>query len=323
MIQDKDNEQLAVEDEHTKTDFASSLKSQDTEEWLDIHFTRPIGYLWARIAMKLHITPNMITVASIFIGTYGAILFYPNSLKKNFLGMLLFVLANTFDSADGQLARLTNHKTQLGRILDGAAGDVWFFTIYLVITLRLVHTGLYSTIGIWVLASCAGASHILHASMADYYRNVHLFFAKGKNGSEHDNSKTITKQLHETKFSKKPFTKTCLWFYRNYTKTQEMLSPKLQEFFRTLIRMYGDNVPQDLCSEIREKNRKYMPLTNILQFNIRVLFLFFTMFINKVWLYFCLDLVVMNLILTYLIIKGEKLFYSYDKELKSIEQTRQ
>ena len=26
---------------------AATFKSQDTEEWLDIHFTRPLGLLWA------------------------------------------------------------------------------------------------------------------------------------------------------------------------------------------------------------------------------------------------------------------------------------
>jgi len=50
--------------------------------------------------------------------------------------MLLLVWANSFDSADGQLARMTKQYSPLGRILDGMSGDIWFITIYLCICLR-------------------------------------------------------------------------------------------------------------------------------------------------------------------------------------------
>ena len=97
-----------------KKTLKDSLKSEDTEEVIDIYFYRPIGFFFAKIAMKLHITPNMITIASIFIGSFAGLLFYPNNLEINIIGMLLLVLANSFDSADGQLARLTNNSTRIG-----------------------------------------------------------------------------------------------------------------------------------------------------------------------------------------------------------------
>jgi hypothetical protein len=307
-----------TEKENTKT-FASSLKSMDTEEWLDIHFTRKVGYRIAKIAMFLRITPNMITIASIFIGTFAGILFYSERIKINILGMLLLILANTFDSADGQLARMTNNKTRLGRILDGLAGDIWFITIYLVLTLRVMHNGQVSVIGIWAIAFFAGLSHILAASMADYYRNVHLFFVNGVVGSEHDNSKSLTKDLKEMSFWKSPFKYTCMWFYRNYTKTQEACSPNLQKFFKTLISTFGMKIPYDLRMDIREKNRKYMPLTNILQFNIRIIALFISLFLHKVWLYFVFDIVVINQILAWLIVFEERLFMKFEKKIKNGE----
>lgn len=303
--------------------FKNSLKSSDTEEWWDIKFNRPIGYFWVKCAIPLHITPNMITIASIFIGAIGGWLFYYNNLCINIIGMILLILANTFDSADGQLARLTNNKTQLGRILDGLAGDVWFFIIYLALVLRLTLIENYSVVGIWILGIAAGISHILAAGMADYYRNIHLFFLKGKDGSEHDTSTKIKQDFVQAKFTNNPFRKVSLWFYLNYTKTQELLSPKFQAFWQTLISMYGNTIPKDLSSEIREKNKKYMPLTNILQFNTRVAFLFFSLLIQLPWLYFVFDVVVMNIILIYLILKEEKLFGNYNKELKSISRYKQ
>ena len=38
---------------------------------------------------------------------------------------------------------MTGKKSLLGRILDGFAGDVWFFSIYFFISLRLTHLGVY------------------------------------------------------------------------------------------------------------------------------------------------------------------------------------
>ena len=45
-----------------------SFKSGDTEEWLDVHFTRPIGLVFALFWNKLGVHPNVITVLSIFLG---------------------------------------------------------------------------------------------------------------------------------------------------------------------------------------------------------------------------------------------------------------
>ena len=37
----------------------ASFKSDDTEEWLDVHFTRPIGLVFALLWNKLNIHPNV------------------------------------------------------------------------------------------------------------------------------------------------------------------------------------------------------------------------------------------------------------------------
>ena len=49
-------------------EFKASLKSADTEEHIDIYFYRPIGYQWARFFRMLHVTPNVVTILSIFLG---------------------------------------------------------------------------------------------------------------------------------------------------------------------------------------------------------------------------------------------------------------
>lgn len=297
-----------------KVKMEDTLKSQDTEEPIDILFYRPLGFRCAVLASKLHITPNMITIFSIFIGVAAGLLFYPADLKTNVIGMLLLVIANLMDSTDGQLARLTDNHTRLGRILDGLAGDLWFICIYLVCVFKLLNQGFSPWI--WLLASAAGVCHIFHAAMADYYRNIHLFILKSSTGSEQDNSEAMTEELRKISFREKPFEKICMWFYRNYTAQQEFFSPKMQIFLKVLRGRFGDNIPSDWKEKLRSANKSNMPLTNILQFNTRVIFLFICLFLDCVWLYFVFDLVVMNAILAILIIREERFASKYAGLLK-------
>ena len=114
-----------------------SFKSEDTEEWLDVHFTRPIGLAFALFWNKLDVHPNVITIISIFLGVGAGVMFSYTDLMHNICGVLLLMFANFCDSTDGQMARITGKKTLIGRMLDGFAGDLWFVSIYLGIVFRL------------------------------------------------------------------------------------------------------------------------------------------------------------------------------------------
>ncbi|KAA6309900.1 hypothetical protein EZS27_038696, partial [termite gut metagenome] len=171
--------------EKQKPSFQSTLKSADTEEPIDLLFYRPVGYYWALLFNRFGIAPNAVTVASIFLGVAAGVMFYFNDMYYNVIGMFLLIWANTYDSADGQLARISGKKSDIGRALDGIAGDLWFYSIYFFICLRLHPEWSYR---IWVLAAIAGFCHSRQAAMADYYRNVHLFFLNGKSGSELNHS---------------------------------------------------------------------------------------------------------------------------------------
>lgn len=290
--------------ENKNTDLQATLKSADTEEWIDLLFYRPIGYRWALLFRHFGVTPNAITVASIFLGIAAGILFYYNNLLINVIGMCLLIWANMYDSADGQLARMTGQKSEIGRILDGVSGDFWFITIYAAICLRLTPEWGY---WIWILAAIAGFCHSKQAAMADYYRNVHLFFLKGKLGSELDNS-IQQRELYLSLSWKQDFVrKTFLWFYTNYTRSQEQLTPAFQRFFAALRQKYGETYPQDIRERFREGSLPLMKYTNILSFNTRVIVLFISLAVNLPWIYFVFELTVLNGLLIYMICKHESL----------------
>ena len=153
--------------------YRDSLKSMDTEEHIDLYFYRRIGYAWAVAARKLGVTPNAITIASIFLGLGAGVMFYFSNIWLNIVGMLLLIWANSFDSADGQLARMTHQYSRLGRILDGLSGDIWFAAIYVAICLRENVTSEFFMTHqwvIWAVAVVTGICHAKQAAMADYHQ---------------------------------------------------------------------------------------------------------------------------------------------------------
>jgi hypothetical protein len=302
-----------MEKEYRKKELEASLKSLDTEEFIDIYFYRPIGYRWALFFNKLGVTPNSVTIASIFLGVAAGILFYYNDIMITLCGIFLLIWANSYDSADGQLARLTGQKSELGRILDGTSGDFWFITIYASICLRLSPEGW--GIWIWILAAVTGFFHSKQAAMADYYRNVHLFFLKGKAGSELDNS-VQQRELYKSLSWKNEFIrKLFIFFYKDYTASQEKLTPKFQLFFKKTKEKYGDNIPQDLKDEFRLLSKPLMKYTNILSFNTRVIVLFIGLLINEPWIYFVFEITVLNILLIYMIMRHESFCMKLYKKL--------
>ena len=297
-----------------KQQYKDSLKSLDTEETLDLMFYRPIGYMWALLAARLGITPNVITIASIFLGVAAGVLFYFHGdlLWLNYIGIVLLVWANSFDSADGQLARMTGQKSALGRILDGTAGDIWFITIYAAICLRLTpQWGIW----IWVFALITGMCHSKQAAMADYYRNIHLLFLKGKDGSELSHSPVLKENFKKMSWKKEFIYKLFEAFYINYTVGQEKLTPHFQKMMGIIREKYHGQAPEWFRVAFREKSLPLMKYTNMLSFNTRVIVLFISLLIDLPWLYFTFEITVLNLMLIYMIARHEKFCKAFSGQL--------
>ena len=284
------------------------MKSQDTEEWLDIYFTRPIGLFFALIWKRLGVHPNAITILSIFLGIGAAVMFGYSDVWHNVAGVALLMLANFCDSTDGQLARLTGKKTLVGRVLDGFAGDVWFFSIYFALCVRMMPMNIPGIemrwgIWIWILAFIAGIlCHSPQSSLADYYRQIHLLFLKGREGSELDSYESqhaIYKSLPRKGAN---FSRAFYYNYQNYCKSQERSTPNFQKFMRGLKEKYGtiDRVPQTLRDEFRAGSLPLMPYTNILTFNTRAICLYITCLLNCPWVYFIFEIVVLNILYIYM-----------------------
>ena len=307
---------------------AATFKSQDTEEWLDIHFTRPLGLLWANFFNHFDIHPNVITILSIFLGAAAGVMFYFDDLTYNIIGIFLLVWANLYDSADGQLARMTGKKTRWGRILDGFAGDIWFFTIYAAICLRLMGQPIpfltNYTWGIWIWLLCGLAGFICHGKqcqLADYYRNIHLYFLKGESGSELDNFKKLREELRSLSWRKDGAWKVFLYFYGNYTRSQEKQTPRFQAFKAEIDRRFGRALPKQLRDDFRTGSLPLMKYANILTFNTRAIVLYISLLAGHPWIYPVFEITVMAIMCEYMRRTHESHCQNLHKNLNRYETT--
>lgn len=312
----------------------STYKSDDTEEWLDKVWTRPVGYLWARAFKAIGAHPNVVTVVSMVLGAASSLLFVHGSchyegmdgLLFNLGGIVLLSWANFLDSADGQLARMTGQTTRLGRILDGAASQVWFIPIYIALVVRFAHyhTVEFNALGIadtpanvamavaaflLIVVWSGFHSHSRQCAMADYYRQIHLCCIKGQAGSELDTS-SHQKQIYDaTPWKGNRLWKLFLLSYIGYTRRQESLTPCFQKLRTTVVKLYGgvEGVPERVRREFRLGSLPLMRLANILTFNTRAIVLYICCLADIPWLYFLFEIVVMGFLCNHMVRVHEEL----------------
>ena len=306
--------------------YYQTLKSAETEDWLDLHVVRPFCYWWAVFFAKFDIHPNTVTILSMIIGAASAFFFACGSffyggtdgLVMNIIAILLLCLADIFDCTDGQLARMTGKKSRLGRILDGVAGFTWFIPIYHALVYRFyinhsIEFGwlgiadteqnvIIATIVVYILGIISGVAGLAgQQRLADYYIQAHLFFLKGEKGSELDNSKKqqdiYDQMTSDTPRVERYFQKT----YIDYTKKQEKKTPEFQRMLATMREKYGslDNIPADIREDFHKNSLPLIKWNGLLTFNFRSAWLFLFCLLDIPVMNFVFEIVIMGLLAWY------------------------
>lgn len=283
-------------------EYEASLKSIETENKIDRIFYRPIGFRIARMLRGTGVTPNMITVLSIFVGAAVGFFYYPDNFVYNICGILLLICANILDCVDGQLARLTGIKSEIGRILDGFAGDIWFTCIYVSFALRLGNE--YGTNCFFIAAVLSGLSHLVQANITDYYKTLHLYFISKEKGAEFQSLEQVRARHKEMKYG---INKFFYFLYRGYTLLQVKATPSLQKMLQNLHAKYGDDFPEVVRTDFRKQSRELMRLIDLLTFNGRTIVMFIVVLLGQVWCYFVYEIVVLNIVLLVAMRKHEKM----------------
>lgn len=316
-----------MESKKKKEGYSQTLKSVETEDWLDYHAIRPFSYLLAKVFAYFGMHPNTVTIWSMVFGVASCAFFVHGSfyyegshgLLMNLIAIVLLMIADILDCSDGQLARLTGKKSHLGRILDGIAGIVWFVPIYLAIVWRFyehhelefcwlgisdtpAHV-LIATSVVLVLALISGFMGMGgQQRLADYYIQVHLFFQKGEKGSELDNSRR-QQQLYEQLPADAPFYERLFqWSYVGYTRKQEQATPQLQRLMSLLRRKYGsaDQMSLDVREAFHRESLSLMKWNGLLTFNFRSFWFFLFCLLDVPAFNFLFEIIVMQLLTNYI-----------------------
>ena len=122
--------------------YERSVKSDVSDELINVYVLRPIAGLIVRLLYNTRVTPNQVTVASTLVGLAAAVFYLQGEARMTAIAGLLVTLKDLLDSADGQLARAKQQYTRVGRFLD-SIGDV------------VVDAAVFGAIG-WVLADASG-----------------------------------------------------------------------------------------------------------------------------------------------------------------------
>ena len=240
-------------------------KGPVVEEWADRWFFRPLGWRLATGLVPTRISADAVTFASLVLGVVAGHLFWYRSAWINASGVLLFILSDVLDSADGQLARLRGTSTRMGRILDGLADTGRFVSLYGHLGARLYVTG--HGWGGAVLALAALLSHSYQAAAADFIRQAYLYFAVGT-GSELDIPEQSPTPEHASVWSR-----ISAWLYGDYVRRQAWLFPRTTALARALS---GRDVPASVRRSWAERQRWVVRGCALIAQNIRFVLLALT-----------------------------------------------
>jgi phosphatidylglycerophosphate synthase len=276
---------------------AATYKAREVEETFDVWFYRPLGYQIARAAWRLGLTPNAVTAMGGLLGILAGHFFLYRGWVPAAWGIALLVTSEAFDSADGQLARLSGQYSKLGRILDGLASNLVFASIYVHLAIRIrADLGTLAAIGLIVVA---GVSHSMQCSVADYYRNAFLYLG-GVGRGELDDAERVEADYRALSWSRDLTHKLVLRLYLNYMRQQEMLTRSFRALRREVAVRYPEARPAWLAEAYREMNRRLLKYYNILTANTRIFVLAVAVCIDRPLLYLGFEIVFLNALLVWI-----------------------
>ena len=214
-----------------REEFSKSLKTESAEEIVDVYIYRPLGFVLAKLLSKTRITPNIITVSGLFWGLLAGYILSQGTVITFVYGALFYQVANIFDCADGQLARLTSVYSDFGRILDGFVDYVnvtAVFTGSLIGLLRSNDTFL-KTRHIILVIVFAGLSTIVASALYDKLKSKFMNLAADTEVVKEDPHELLQKRAQEPRAVKRTFYSMYLFYLKAQCFFAENISLKGKE----------------------------------------------------------------------------------------------
>lgn len=276
--------------------YRKSIKSLDTEEKLDLYFYRLLGFAVAQAASRLKFTPSHLTLVGLATGVLGGSFYYHNTSTMSLaLGTLLFILSGIFDSADGQLARMTGKFTKMGLILDGICDTLVFASIYFFSILPLT-----SSPGVWIIAVgiVAGICHSFQSAVLDFYNREYLYFGYGKIADGDYWNPSLREARDEVTRQAKGFEK---WLHRaryNWLSQQYLIATRTDDDRARMKAVVLGPRSIPFQKTYRELNRNVLGFWCLLGPNFHTLMIILFVFLRRFDLYLLLvDILFLNMVM--------------------------
>lgn len=160
--------------------FRASIKPPEVEELIDLFVHRPLAHLIARSAYPTAVTPDQLTMLSMFVGiAAGWCTWSSLSRGASWLaaGGALLIASAVVDCSDGQLARMRQSSSRFGRMLDGLVDAIVQLAVIppVLAHLWMEHRAHPAEAALWLAVGVAAVvTGSLHTTLYDHFKNVYL-----------------------------------------------------------------------------------------------------------------------------------------------------
>ena len=149
----------------------------EIEEATNRWFIHPISRRVVDVLAKTPITPNQVSVASVFMAAGGALCYARMAWPASAIaGLVLMIAWHVLDGADGDLARRTGRASAIGELVDGVCDHVSQGCLYIALAWMA-----QASLGPWAWALAAGAalSHFIQANAYETGRKTYRRWVYG------------------------------------------------------------------------------------------------------------------------------------------------
>lgn len=258
------------------------------EDLTNRYFVHPLSELIVRLALKLKLHPNTVSLLGLGFGLLAGWLYYHLPQVKYVIGgFFAMIMWHILDGADGKLARATGKSSAFGRIIDGICDHLVFASVYIAFTIHLLETG--ASLSVWSLVVGAGVSHAIQAAGYEERRKKYQRRMDGVGRDKVSNSLQLIDGKRST-------------LAAIYDLSQKLVAGGNYGMDDLLKRLRSKPNGDDLSRVIVLMTRPMVISWGLLNANNRTILLFIFALVGQPIMYFLFEVVVLNFMLGVLMI---------------------
>jgi CDP-diacylglycerol--serine O-phosphatidyltransferase len=153
-------------------------RTSEIEEVTNLYVIHPLSAGFVRIFARLGVSPNTVSFIGMACGVLAGLAYHHyQTTWCAIAGFGLMLGWHVMDGADGQLARLTNTYSELGKVLDGICDYVTFTAVYVGLALVMSQTlGGWA----WAVVAVSGMCHAVQSATYEMQRQEYNFWGWGR-----------------------------------------------------------------------------------------------------------------------------------------------